>query len=184
MVLQDGYAQVGDAGLGPLKLGAVGTVVEIGDQVFDNSNVCQFSNNGKCDDPGSCFKGTDTADCKRFSSSGRHLPDTALVVLLRAASEICQITHTNVRAGRFSSLLFTVSLFPYFQAGSPSMEGRGAILDDGSRGVDWSSTARSLRRSVTFYKVKVSRATSARLASMHPLWVLLSAQFAPRERPA
>ena len=62
VVLQNGYAQVGDAGRGPLKVGSVGTVVEIGDQVCDNSNVCQFSNNGKCDDRGSCFNGTDTAD--------------------------------------------------------------------------------------------------------------------------
>ena len=142
----------------------MGTVVEIGDQVFDKSNVCQFSNNGKCDDPGSCFDGTDTEDCKNknnvkanvtnlkvnvtaFSSTFRPLSDTALVVLLGAASEIRQITHTNLRTGRFSALLFTVSLFSYFQAVSPSVEGRGAILDDGSGGVNTrtSSTARSLR---------------------------------------
>ena len=52
VVLQDGYAQVGDAGRGPLKLGEVGTVVEIGGQAFDNTNVCPFSNDGACDDPG------------------------------------------------------------------------------------------------------------------------------------
>ena len=114
-----------------------------------------------------CFNGTDTADCSQakskttdsgseFSASGRHLSDTSLVVLLGAASEMCQITHTNVRAERFSSVLFTVSLFSYFQLGSPSVEGHRAFLDDGSRGINMSSTARAHRRSATTYKVETS----------------------------
>ena len=174
VVLQDGYAQVGDAGRGPLKLGEVGTVVELGGQAFDNTNVCQFANDGSCDDPGhanyegsdnQCFNGTDAGDCDKakttdnqFSSSGRHLSDASLVVLLGAASEICQITHTNVRAERFSSVLFTVSLFSYFQTGSPSVEVRGAILEDGSRGINMSSAARLHRRSVKSYKVEAAGA--------------------------
>jgi hypothetical protein len=80
------------------------------------------------------------------------------VVLLGAASEICQITHTNVRAERFSSVLFTVSLFSYFQTGSPSVEVRGAILEDGSRGINMSSAARLHRRSVKSYKVEAAGA--------------------------
>ena len=35
-----------------LEPGAAGTVVEIGGQAFDNTNVCQFANDGACDDPG------------------------------------------------------------------------------------------------------------------------------------
>ena len=130
VVLQDGYDQVGDAGRGPLKLGGVGTVVEIGGQAsdFDNSNMCQYANDRECNDPdhtnydgsdhdNQCFKDTDTTDCDKatkdseFSSSGQHLSDTGLVVLFSVASEICQVTHTNVRTEGVSSLLFKVLLF-------------------------------------------------------------------------
>ena len=163
VMLQDGFAQIADAGSGPLKPGEVGTVVEIGEEGFDNSNVCSYSNDRTCDETNhinydgsdnKCFNGTDTSDCNlpKDNSAGRHLSDTTLVLLLGAVTEICQDTHTNVRAvDRVSTWLFIVSLFSYFQSGSPSLEGLVT-----RRSINMSRMSGSQRRAMKSYKVDMS----------------------------
>ena len=125
VILQDGYAEAGDAS-GPLKVGDVGTVVEISDSAVDNSNVCEYANDGECDEPDNCLKGTDTADCQpnTLSGSSRRMLNMCLVVGSTAA-EACMTTHGGINTARFSTSLFVVSLCFYFQLGSPSTEALG-----------------------------------------------------------
>jgi hypothetical protein len=122
VILQDGYA-LGDASWGFLKVGELGTVVEISSAIVNNSNACEDANDGSCDEYDTCPNGTDTADCSKLSGSNRLMLDTCLVVVVGAAAETCKTTHAGISAGGLATSLFTVSLLSYFQLGSPSMDG-------------------------------------------------------------